>query len=87
MDLAGAFVRAHTILEPNDIFPVQGRSPVHTNWPVIDWFRQHPEIRLIDWLQKDVIAMQLGNPRAIMVREWEVPEHAEQDIDRRAKVV
>lgn len=45
-------VRAYALPEPENILLVQDRSPIHTSRAMTQWFREHPEIQLVDWPPK-----------------------------------
>lgn len=80
-------VRAYAIPEPNNIMLVQDRSPIHTSRAVMDWFRQHPEIQLIDWPTKGCDCNPIENLWGIMVQEWQVPEKTREAIQGKAQEV
>lgn len=80
-------VRAYAIPEPDPIWLVQDRSPIHTCRRVRDWFTLHPEIRLIEWPTKGCDCNPIENLWGIMVQEWGVEEKTKASIVKKAEEV
>lgn len=59
------------IPDPHPIMFVQDRSPIHTARIVSEWFREHPEIILINWPSKRCDINPIENLWGIMKSELE----------------
>lgn len=75
-------VRTYAIMEPDPIYFVQDRSPIHNSGIVRDWFSRHPEIHLLDWPPKGCDINPIENIWGIMKREWEVGEQTKAAVIR-----
>lgn len=80
-------VRAYAIPEPEPIYLVQDRSPIHTSRAVMAWFRAHPQIRLVEWPTKGCDCNPIENLWALMKQEWEVEERTRETVSRKATEV
>lgn len=80
-------VRAYALPEPENIILVQDRSPIHTSRVVTQWFREHPEIQLVDWPPKGCDVNPIENLWGIMVEEWEVPQMTTAAVEAKATEV
>lgn len=80
-------VRAYAIPEPQPIYFVQDRSPIHTSRAVSNWFNAHPEIVLIDWPSKGCDCNPIENLWALMVQEWEVEQKTKEAVERKTRQV
>ncbi|KAK4301123.1 hypothetical protein Pmani_026706 [Petrolisthes manimaculis] len=50
---------------------IQDRCPIHTSWIVQRWFREHPEIELMDWPSKGCDMNPIENIWGNIVNTWE----------------
>lgn len=80
-------VRAYAIPNPQPIYMVQDRSPIHTSRAVTRWFETHPEIILLDWPPKGADCNPIENLWAHMVAEWVVEEKTREAVMRHARNV
>ena len=67
-------IRATAIPAPNPIHFVHDKSSIHTSHLVGDWFRQHPDIIVIDWPSKGCDINVIENVWAMTVRTWDLQE-------------
>ncbi|CAF2060967.1 unnamed protein product [Rotaria magnacalcarata] len=63
-------VRAMVVPEPENIYFVQDRSPIHTSGVVKQWLVQHPEIVLLNFPPKSPDLNPIENIWGIIMQEW-----------------
>lgn len=81
-------VRKMAIPEPLPFKYVQDNSSVHQCKVVKDWFKDHPEIEVIDWPTKGCDMNPIEHLWAIMTRDWSVGEIRNQaSVEARAMEV
>ena len=81
-------VRAMVIPDGESIIVVQDKSRIHTSNVVTEWFRRHPEIKVMDWPVKSCNINPRENLWEIMKEEIEIgPERTCNAIDRAVREV
>ena len=80
-------VRAYAIPDPDPIYFVHDKSPIHTSRLVRDWFARHPEFVVIDWPSKGCDCNPIENLWGIMVNEWGVEEKTRAAVERKTREV
>lgn len=80
-------VRAYAIPEPEPIYLVQDRSPIHTSRAVMAWFAAHSQIRLLEWPTKGCDCNPIENMWALMKQEWAVEKKTREAVNRKAREV
>lgn len=67
-------VRAYAFPYPERFLFIQDRCPIHTSGIVQRWFREHPEIELMDWPSKGCDMNPIENLWGNLVNTWEPSE-------------
>ena len=62
-------VQAYALPDPQPIYMVQDRSPIHTSRTVKRWFEAHSQIILLDWSPKGADCNPIENLWAHIVSE------------------
>lgn len=78
-------IRATTIAAPNPITFVHDSSPIHMSRLIREWFRQHPEIVVIEWPSKGCDVNVIENVWVMMVRMWDILERNQTAIENNSR--